>query len=515
MVSLPTQDNLGVVSPQTPRPQGGVVSVDLSAPSRGIQALGQGLETLGQGVMRYQIAKDRGDYLAAKSRYTQKILEVQNKLEQDNDYKTYGDRFKKEVEEIKKNEPLFQQKGSFGNSYQDEFNAEAGLIESRAYEGLANLAARKEADVSRADLMDTIEKNSQALLQTPDEKVRGDLMRTTSELIDTKVANNHIDAETAFKLKRNFAENYSINRFNLLTPQEQIQALNPKQKGKETYFENTGTWSDAIPPEKRVALYERAKDQIKIDAERAQAQRERDLRMQSYQSKENVINQINNGADLSSINDQDWLRLSNEDKLAARKLYIRKQGLGSSNPTEEDAAFYKYQDLYANNLKAMAETDPLEIEVSVSPDKVAQVKQWRQDAFNGVAIPASMDKQRRIINTGLNEIGINPNQKTAAPFKKRFYEEIAAFKEINSKDPTENDLKNIKNNLIVDVSLDGWFGPSEKKMYQVDKEDLKDIIVPKDRQDEIAQKFKERTGEYPTQDQIREFYLKKINASSK
>ena len=85
------------------------------------------------------------------------------------------------MEEIKKKEPLFQQQGFLGNAYRDEFNAEAGLIESRAYEGLANLASQKEKDVSRADLMSTIEANSQALLQTSDENVRNDLMKTTSE----------------------------------------------------------------------------------------------------------------------------------------------------------------------------------------------------------------------------------------------------------------------------------------------------------------------------------------------
>ena len=325
MVALPTKNNLETVSPQTPRPQGGVVSVDLSGSSKGLQALGQGLQAFGQGVSQYQIAKDRGDYLVAKSRYTQKILETQNKLEQDNDYTTYGDRFKKEVEEIKKSEPLFQQQGFLGNAYRDEFSAEAGLIESRAYEGLANLAAQKEKDVSRADLMSTIEGNSQALLQTPDENVRNDLMKTTSELIDTKLANNHIDAETAFKLKRSFAENYSINRFNLLTPQQQIQALNPKQKGKETYFEKTNTWSDAIPPEQKAALYDRAKDQIRIDADRAQAQQERALKMADLQAKQNVISHIENGGDLTTINDTDWLRMGDADKTLARKLYLKKQ----------------------------------------------------------------------------------------------------------------------------------------------------------------------------------------------
>lgn len=514
MVSLPSKENLGIISPQNPSPQGGVVSVDLSGATKGLNSIAQGIQSLGEGAMQYQIAKDRGDYLTAKSIFTKKVLEAQTELEKEGDYKNYKTDFDEKLKIIKNDSSgvfkSFQQQGFFGNSYRDEFNAETGLIEARVYENLATIAAQKEKDASRAQLMDTIENNSQALLQTPDEETRNDIMKTTSELIDTKVANNHIDAETAFKLKRSFAENYSINRFNLLTPQQQIQALSPKQKGKEIYFESTGTWSDAIPPEKKVALYERAKDQIKIDSERYQAQQERALRMQNYQSKENVINQINNGAELSSLNDQDWLRLSDEDKLAARKLYMRKQGLGSSNPVQEDDAFYKYQTLYAENPKAMAEVDPLQIEVSVSPDKVAQVKQWQKDAFNGVTIPASMDKQRKIINTGLNEIGINPNQKISAPFKNRFYEEIKAFEEQNGKKPTVNDLEQIKNSLITKVAFDGLFGDTEKYLYQVDKDKLENVIVPKDDSDKISEAFKNEAGRYPTKDEIKKTYIKSL-----
>ena len=510
MVALPSKNNLETVSPQTPRPQGGVVSVDLSGSAKGLQALGQGLQALGQGVSQYQIAKDRGDYLVAKSRYTQKILEAQNKLEQDNDYATYGDRFKKEVEEIKKSEPLFQQQGFLGNAYRDEFNAEAGLIESRAYEGLANLASQKEKDVSRADLMSTIEANSQALLQTSDENVRNDLMKTTSELIDTKVANNHIDAETAFKLKRGVAENYSMNRFNLLTPQQQIQALSPKQKGKETYFEKTGTWSDAIPPEQKVALYDRAKDQIRIDADRAIAQRERALKMADLQSKQNVISHIENGGDLNNIKDTDWIRLQDADKTLARKFYLKKQGLASSNPAEEDKAYFEYEDLYTNNPELMAKVDPLEIEVKVSPDKAAEVKAWRAKALAGENPEIALKKQNEISNLGLREMGMTPQSKKADPFKKKFLEEVKAYEEENGRKPNTKELRDIKDSLILDVTVGGFFINSDKKLYELDSEDYGDLRVPDDKANEIIQKHQKELGRTPTRPEVREMYLESI-----
>lgn len=512
-MKLPSKENLESIGIQNPRPTGGVISTP-RVNLQGQQALAQGLGNLGEGVMRFAIAKDHSDALVAKSVLQKKALEIESQLEQDNDYSSYGEKYKKELDNFKKEDPNFQKiKGGFlGNAYGAELQSEIDLIEARGYERLANLAAKKESDVSRVELLETIENNSQALLATPDEATRADILRTTNELIDSKVERNHISAADAFKYKRTFAEGYALNRFNTLSPQDQIKVLNPKSKGKETYFEPTGTWADAIPPEKKVVLLDRAKEQIRIDSERAQVAKERAIRLQDYQRKENVIKQINQGANLSSINDEDWLRLSDNDKVMVRQLYMRKQGLGSSNPIQEDTAFYKYQDLYANNPKAMAAVDPLEIEISVSPEKVAQVKKWQSDAFQGVTMPASENKTRQIISTGLSQIGIRGNQEKATPFKKRFYEEIDAFKEINGKDPTEKDLEDIKNSLIVKATFDGWFGTDEKRLYQVDKDDLKNIIVPKKRADEISQKFQELNGDFPTREEIKEIYLNEINA---
>lgn len=504
---LPSKDNLESVVIQNPRPAAGVVSMP-RINLQGQQALAQGLENLGEGAMRLAIAKDHSDYLTAKSSLQTKALEIESTLEKDSDYTSYGERYKKALEDFKQKDPSFQKvkSGFFGNAYNAELKSEMDLIEARGYERLANLAARKEADASRVELLETIEKNSQALLATPDETTRADILKTTGELIDSKVERNHISSEDAFKFKRTFAEGYALNRFNTLSAQDQVKALNAKTKGKETYFEPTGNWVDAIPPEKKVVLLDRAKEQMRLDSERYQIQKERAIKLQDYQRKENVIKQINSGADLSSINDEDWLRLSDNDKVMVRQLYMRKQGLGSSNPIEEDTAFYKYQDLYANNPKAMAEVDPLEIEISVSPEKVAQVKKWQTDAFQGVTMPASENKTRQIISTGLAEIGIRGNEKRATPFKTRFYEEISAFKEINGKDPTEKDLEDIKNNLIIKRAFGGTFFNKEKYVYEVDKEDMQDIVVPKDEADKISEEFRKRTGRYPSREEIKKTY---------
>jgi hypothetical protein len=347
-----------------------------------------------------------------------------------------------------------------------------------------------------------------------DEATRADILTTSNELIDSKVERGHISKEDAFVKKRIFAENYALNRFNLLTPEQQVQELKPKQKGKETYFEKTNSWTDAIPPEKKVALLDRAKDQIRINQERIKAESERIAKQQTYNAKNNIINQINQGEELSSISDQDWLALNDKDKKAVRQLYMRKQGLGSSNPIEEDTAFYKYQDLYADNPKAMAEIDPLEIEISVSPEKVAEVKKWQADAFKGVKLPASQwICKEKLLTRGLNEIKINPNQTEATPFKQRFYEEIEAFEEVNKKQPTAKDLEDIKDSLIVQASFSDWFGFSseKKRMYQVDKDDLKDIVVSKEDSDRIVEEFRQETGEYPSRDEIKAIYLRQIS----
>lgn len=512
-MKLPNKESLESVSIQNPRPSGSIVSLP-KADLRGQQVLAEGMQNLGEGVMRFAIAKDHSDYLTAKSKFQQASLNIERQLEQSNDYQSYGDNYKKFLEEFKNKDKSFEKikNGFFGNAFGAELQSEIDLIEARGYERLANLAAKKESDASKVELLETIENNSNALLQTPDEATRSDILRTTSELIDSKVERNHISAEDAFKIKRSFAEGYALNRFNALTANEQIKVLNAKQSGKETYFEQTNTWTDAIPAEKKVVLYDRAKEQMRIDAERYQIQKEKAIRLENYQRKENIISQINQGADLSSINDEDWLRLDDNDKKMVRQLYMRKQGLGSSNPLEENTAFFKYQDLYANNPKAMAAVDPLEIEISVSPEKVAQVKKWQTDAFQNVSMPASEDKTRRVINSGISSLGIHPNSKKATPFKTRFYEEIDSFKEINKKDPTENDLEDIKDKLLIKATFDGLWGEDSKYLYEIDKKQFENIVVPEEDADSISKSFKEGSGRYPSKDEIKKTYIKSLGS---
>jgi hypothetical protein len=166
MVALPTKNNLGSVAPQAPRPQGGVSVPNINM--RGGQALAQGLENLGEGVMRFAIAKDHSDYLQAKSALQNKTLSLQSELEKDGDYTKYQEKFQKGIEEFKKNDPSYQKiKGGFlGNAYAGDLQADISLVEARAYERLADIASKKEADSSRAELLETLENNSQALLQT-------------------------------------------------------------------------------------------------------------------------------------------------------------------------------------------------------------------------------------------------------------------------------------------------------------------------------------------------------------
>jgi len=233
------------------------------------------------------------------------------------------------------------------------------------------------------------------------------------------------------------------------------------------------------------------------------------------QSKQNVISHIENGGDLSNIKDTDWVRLRDEDKTLARKLYLKKQGLASSNPAEEDKAYFEYEDLYTNNPELMAKVDPLEIEVKVSPDKAAEVKVWRSKAIAGENPEMALKKQNEISNLGLREMGITPQSKKADPFRKKFLEEVKAYEEQNGKKPNTKELRDIKDSLILDVTTKGFFSDSTKKLYQLDSKDYGDIKVPDDIANEIIQKHQKEVGRIPTRPEVKELYLKSITPKYK
>jgi len=129
-----------------------------------------------------------------------------------------------------------------------------------------------------------------------------------------------------------------------------------------------------------------------------------------------------------------------------------------------------------------------------------------------VTMPASEDKTRRVINSGISSLGIHPNSKKATPFKTRFYEEIDSFKEINKKDPTENDLEDIKDKLLIKATFDGLWGEDSKYLYEIDKKQFENIVVPEEDADSISKSFKEGSGRYPSKDEIKKTYIKSLGS---
>jgi hypothetical protein len=297
MVALPSKENLNRVQPQTPAPQNQVIVPDLTKGAKAMNSIAEGLQDSGRGAMQFKLSKDRSNYLAAKSRLTSEIINAQTELEKDPDYSTYGARLKERITKFKENDPVFKDKGFLGNSYQDELNAESNILESRAYESLANIAAKKEADQSRAELLTTIDNNSSTLLAARDESTRADILRTTNELIDTKALNNHIDAETAVKLKRNFAENYATQRASLLPVNQQMALIKPtKNKDGSISFPQTGTWADAIPSEAKIRIYQNAQAEYRtqITSQIGDVQQAANLGLKI--PKEKIINLSNQAA---------------------------------------------------------------------------------------------------------------------------------------------------------------------------------------------------------------------------
>ena len=107
---------------------------------------------------------------------------------------------------------------------------------------------------------------------------------------------------------------------------------------------------------------------------------------------------------------------------------------------------------------------------------------WQEKARNNITAPATLVQQNSIVNATTTSVGIKKSSKEYINFNKKFSEEVQAFKDEKGKDPSKNDLQSIAQGLVVQATFDKSFlpGTTTKRMYEVDKSELKDIVVPDD-----------------------------------
>lgn len=526
MTVLPTKEDLGQrpnLNPATPQPSS--ISVDLTQAAKGQAALAKGLTDLAAGAEKYQLAKDHSAFIQAKSHFLQKSIAAQSALEKDPDFETYGKRYDDAMAEAKKESLEILGKSNvfgtsaLGNRFSDNLNAEIDLHQAQGLDRLSDVAAKKQGDFERANLDDLLNNNSSALLQTADEKQRASLLMTTSEAIDSKAQQGFISQEEAVKLKQNFAEDVAINRISLLPPQQQLQTLNPKKgKNGETYFQQQGNWSDAISPDKKVILLNKAQTALKQEQNASiEAIRNADF-LKRRNAENNSTNIILKGGTVADIPLDQYALLSESQRANLNKIQEIKNGTYQLDPIKGDEAYYKYSTQYQEDPEAFAQVDQTAIRAEVSPNKVDQVLGWHQKASAKINAPADVKQFNDISSQTLRSIGVNGTTKSGKTqstlFKNRLNQEVEYFKEVHGKDPTVKELTSMAQDLVVKATFDGgWLGSTkEKRVYEVAKDKINEqIVVPEDFTNKILSQAQKANLPPLTKEQIKSAYMRKLN----
>lgn len=153
------------------------------------------------------------DYSSAQSSFLQQKVELDQQFAQDKDFATAPDRYKVALQKLG---------DQFGQSITDptmrnEFSARVVSPSlTSGWTQLYNLGKVKEADAGKASLLSTIETNTDAAMNAPDELTRTQLIKATNLSIDAAQAHNWITATDAVLYKQKANQDYIVGRLKVI-----------------------------------------------------------------------------------------------------------------------------------------------------------------------------------------------------------------------------------------------------------------------------------------------------------
>lgn len=204
---------------QAPRPVrvGGNVYASVA---EGLAAVSDSLSRIG----RYEQAEqDKAELTHATNALLSDKLELDRLPEQDQDYSTWGQRYRSKFEE---------RRNLIAESITDPDNRAQWVEDSkgvllRGLEGIHTNARRREVDDGRARLDNVIQGNLDKALATTDKAAREILIAGIGEEIDLALSKNYITAQEASQKRREAPVRYASRRLAILPPDERMQVLSP------------------------------------------------------------------------------------------------------------------------------------------------------------------------------------------------------------------------------------------------------------------------------------------------
>ncbi len=385
MAKIPEATSLG--ARPIPSPNRSVVRVDTSQSAESAFRVGKITEKTGeiisQAFAEIQDRRDRLEFQKARSAFIVKKSELDNSFDEDNDYTTFGTRYREAISEAKE-----EFAGGIRNKdLRGQFSAEADILTGNGLIGVTKLARKREVDVERASFNERAEERRRALVLAQDQVTRNTLLSDHKSDVEISLQNGYLTQVEAEKINREFAQGTVADSIEVMPPNKQVEVLRnglSYNKDGVPVIKKTGTSVDILDPVTRISMLNDAIKASVSEAEKFDAAQNK--AMKEAQDRLEDILRVSISEDPDSVPESNLntllldrnLRRENVDRLMAFKK--NKDTIDNDFPTLIDL-----QDL-VNNADPSAKTA---ISNAVSKGRIKNetgfslYKQWQTNADNG------------------------------------------------------------------------------------------------------------------------------------
>jgi hypothetical protein len=490
------------IAPAAPYNPQQVVVPDMNAVPKALSNLGESITKTGGALYEMQDRKDKFDYSLAYSKFLQKSIAFQNDIDQSPDFVNSPKNYKEGMAKIKQ-ETL----GEIGsNRYAPNLKERMNLWEEQKYGNILKTTVIKQQDFALAETDKITESNLEAISRTKSPEDKYLLMANTVQAFRNALPDSDPNKEYKVQAFTTKIEKKATELDLMQRPySEQISML------KEENAKEGSNITKLLSPDERIKWLKTAENARKQEIEDARIKAEKAEKQSKIKTQDELYNQVViQGKSINEVDPKIIYKSSEESLKKVEEIRKRQQGLGQVDTTQDEKNYDKYKQMYIEEPQKFADLDINKVAANIPVNKVSEMTNYLTQARNGIYAPASLKQQEEIKNNTLRSIDINP-EKGGTAFKTRFDQEVAAFKQDQKKDPSRKDLENIANSLVVQQTFEGaLWGTNKMRMFEVDKDDLQDIVVPDDDFQEIRTEIKRATGREPSQDQIKQIYLKSL-----
>jgi hypothetical protein len=473
-------------------------------------------------------ADRRDNFRVAKAGAAFSTTEVSARQFQDNDWETYETRYRESMTKAKEEALKGVRLPANRQALELEFDTavERGLLNVR------QTARTKEIEFGRSDLSSMLDSYRTAALSSTDEAMRAKSISGAQLAIQSALENQYIDPTDAEKLNKTWTQSYAEGLLTMQTPEKRVEMLSKPK----------GTAIDFIPPDRRAALLEAAKNESRDLTVRRESQAQEDaivakfgtgpsalkaardiedpevrdstvsrIKVRQAEAKqaeietrealtEEALGFINGGGKFADLP----LRIKNgllPSSLNSLRSYAEQMAGGGTRRTNPETLI-ELSELSADDPQKFGELDMLAYRDKLSDGDFEEFvdlqRKIRTGSLDGKAtgfMTMNQVRDERLRDLFGSAMPTSKEGEKTSLSRRKFVEQyearLRAFREDSGKRPGVDDARKILDDLTADVAInrDYWFDTT-KKVYELDEGDIEG--VPEADRNEIIRELQKR-----------------------